>query len=123
MFWYPTKPKIQDWVDYKALEFAWEESEGSRLRSTEWLERHLYPNIHDIFFTNFLSYFMWLLKLVTQRKNFQRGEPTKWSPQLIQWLKRTRNPISRVFEFLVDSTIVRYITKIAIDTIKSYSET
>ena len=29
MFWKPTKPKIQEWVDFKALEFAREESEGS----------------------------------------------------------------------------------------------
>ena len=31
MFWHLTKQKIQEWVDFKALEFAREESEGSRL--------------------------------------------------------------------------------------------
>ena len=38
MLWKSTKPKIQDWVKFKALELAWKESEGSRLSQTEWLE-------------------------------------------------------------------------------------
>ena len=38
IFWQPTKPKIIDQVDFKALEFAWEESEGSRLNPAKWLE-------------------------------------------------------------------------------------
>ena len=32
MLWHPMKMKNQDWVDFKALEFAWEESEGSQMK-------------------------------------------------------------------------------------------
>ena len=84
MLCHSTKPKIQDWVDSKEIEFARKESEGSWLNSTEWLERYLYTDIHEIFFCEFpVSLYEWLLRLATQRRNFQGGEPIDWSPQLI----------------------------------------
>ena len=55
-------------------------------------------------------------------KKFQGGEPTEWSPWLIQWLKRTSNPISRAIDFWVDSILGGHITEIIVDTINSYSE-
>ena len=77
MFWHPTKPKIQDWVDYKALEFAQEESEGSQLSPMEWLERYLYTDIHEIFFSKFpIVLHEWFSKLATLKKKFQGGELT-----------------------------------------------
>ena len=60
---------------------------------------------------------------MTQRKKFQGGEPTEWTPYLIQQLERVSNPISRVVNFWVHSILEGYITKIAVDTIKSYNET
>ena len=53
MFWYPTKPEIQDSVEFKKLEFAQEESEGSWMNPKEWLDRYIYTDIHDIFFCEF----------------------------------------------------------------------
>ena len=41
---------------------------------------------------------------------------------MIQWLKRTSNPISRAVDFWVDSILEGYIIEIAVDTITSYSE-
>ena len=78
MFWYPTKTKIQEWVDSKAVEFSQEESEGSWLNPTKLLERYIYTEIHEIFFCELPVFFYeWLLKLAIQRKNFQWGEPTE----------------------------------------------
>ena len=75
MWWHPMKPKIHDWVDFKALEFAWEESEGSRLNPTELLEQYLYIEIHEIFFSEFpIVLYEWLLKFMTHKKIFQGGE-------------------------------------------------
>ena len=54
MLWLPTKAEIQDWVDFKALEFAQEESKGSWLNPTEWLGQYLYTDIHEIFLFEFL---------------------------------------------------------------------
>ena len=72
MLWHPMKPEIQDWVDFKALEFAREESEGSQLIPVEWLDRYLYTDIHDILFCEFPIFLHeWLLMLATQQRNFQ----------------------------------------------------
>ena len=77
MFWHTMKPEIQGWVDSKAFEFAREESEGSWLNPTKWLERYIYADIHEIFFCEFpVLLYEWLLNLATQRKKFQRGELT-----------------------------------------------
>ena len=78
MFWHPTKPKFQEWVDFKALDFAREESEGSWLNPTKWLEWYLYTDIHEILFAEFPSLlYEWLLKLATQKKYFQGRESTE----------------------------------------------
>ena len=72
MFWHPMKPKIQEWVEVKALEFAREESEGSCLNPTKWLERYIYTDIHEIFFCEFhVLLYGWWLKLATQQFFFQ----------------------------------------------------
>ena len=74
MLWHPRKAGIQDWVDFKALEFAQEESKGYWLNPTEWLSQYLYVDIHDIFFSKFLIVLHeWLSKLTTQQRNFQWG--------------------------------------------------
>ena len=85
MLWNLTKAKIQDWVDFKALDFAQEESKGSWLNPTEWLGRYLYTYIHEIFFSKFsIVLHEWFSKLETQQINFQGGEPMEWNPLLIQ---------------------------------------
>ena len=89
----------------------------------EWLERYLYIDIRDIFFSEFsIVLHEWLSKLTTEEKFFQAREPTEWSTQFIQWLKRDSDPINRVVNFWVDSILEVYITQIAVDMIKSYSE-
>ena len=79
------KPEIQDWVDFKALEFTQEERKGSRWNPTEWLGRYLYTDIHEIFFSKFpIMFHEWLSKLETQQGNFQGVEPKEWNLQLIE---------------------------------------
>ena len=71
MLWHPTKPEIQDWVDFKELEFAREERKGSRCNPTEWLGWYLYTDIHKILFSEFsILLHEWLSKLETQQSNF-----------------------------------------------------
>ena len=53
MLWQPTNPEVQYWVDFKALEFAREESKGSWWNPTEWLGQYIYLDIHDILFFEF----------------------------------------------------------------------
>ena len=68
--WHPTNPKIQDWVDFKALEFVQEESKGYQLNPIDWLGRYLYTYIHVILFFEFpILLHDWLSKLATQQRN------------------------------------------------------
>ena len=64
----------------------------------------------------------WLFKLETQQRNFQGGEPTEWNPQLIECLKRVRNPVSRDVYFWIDGILEGYNIEFVVDTITSYSE-
>ena len=100
MLWEPTNPEIQDWVDFKALEFTWEESEGSWWNPTTWLGPYLYTDIHDIFFSEFpIVLHEWFSKLETQQINFQGGEPKEWNPQLIKRPEGVRNHVWRDVDF------------------------
>ena len=67
MLWHPTKREIEDWMESKTLEFAQKESGRSRLRKKDWLDRYLYTNIHEIFFTEFpIVLHEWLSRLATR---------------------------------------------------------
>ena len=69
--WEPTKPEVQDWVDFKALEFIGQEIEGYRWNPIEWLGQYIYKYIHGIFFYDFpIVMHEWLSKLETQQRNF-----------------------------------------------------
>ena len=123
MLWHSTKPEIQDWVDFKALEFAQEERKGSRLNPTEWLGWYFYTCIHDIFFFELpILLHEWLSKLATQQIYFQGREPTEWNPQLIRRLKSVSNFVSRVVDFWVNNILQGYITEFVVDMVTSYSE-
>ena len=80
LFWHPTKPKIQSWVDAKELDFAQKEIEGSRWMLTKWLEQYIYLDIHEILFSEFpIVLYEWLSKLKTHKNKSQGGETTKWT--------------------------------------------
>ena len=64
----------------------------------------------------------WLSILVTRKKNFQRREAAEWNDQLVREITSVSNPISRVVYFWVDNILKVYITKLAVETITSYSE-
>ena len=50
------------------------------------------------------------------------GEPTSWTPELIQELQETDNKALRAVEVWLDSILEGYITEFAVDTNKSFSE-
>ena len=57
-----------------------------------------------------------------KKKNFQGGEPTSWTLELIQELQETNNKALRAVEGWLDSILEGYITKFAVDTNKSFRE-
>ena len=121
MLWHPTEPKIHDWFDKKAREFAEGENQNPRLTTEDWLGRYIYSDIHEIFFVEFLiALYEWLAQLTFQKKIFQGGKPDQWTPELIQQLRRVNNKASRVVDVWIDNILEGYIVKFAIDTVKYY---
>ena len=55
-----------------------------------------------------------------KKKNFQGGESTSWTLELIQELQEIDNKASWDFEVLLDSILEGYITEFAVDTSKSF---
>ena len=82
----------------------------------------LYRYPRDFIFEFPIVLHEWLSKLETQQINFQGGEPKEWNTQLIERLKRVRNPMSMAAYFWIDRILEGYITDFFVDTITSYSE-
>ena len=88
-----------------------------------WIDKYIYSNIHDIFFVKIpILLHEWLSRLATKQTNLQRRETVEWSDQLVHEVTSVSNPISRVVDFWFESILQGYITKFAVDTITSYSE-
>ena len=62
------------------------------------------------------------MQFTSKKTNFQGGEPTSWTPELIQELQETDNKASRVVEVWMDSILQGYIIESAFETTKSYNE-
>ena len=64
----------------------------------------------------------WLAKFTSRKMNFQGGELTSWTLELIQELQETNNKASWAVEAWLDSIMEGYITEFVVDTNKSFSE-
>ena len=90
---------------------------------SHWLDRYIHDSPHEWFFCEFYVLLLeWLVKFTSKKTNFQGGEPTSWTPKLIQELQETDNRASRPVEAWLDSILEGYIAKFAVDTNKSFSE-
>ena len=87
------------------------------------MDRYIHDGPHEWFFYEFLVIlYEWLVKFASKKKNFQGGELTSWTLELIQDLHKTDNKALRAVEVWLDSILEGYITKFAVDTNKSFSE-
>ena len=58
-----------------------------------------------------------------EKKTWARSDrPIEWSPEVIERLKCTRNPISREVDFWLNSLLEGFVTEFVVDTQKAYSE-
>ena len=88
------------------------------MNAKKWIDQYIYSDIHEIFFVEFpIVMHEWFSSLVTQKTNFQRREMVEWSAQLIHEITSVGNPISRVFDFWVDSILKGYITEFLVEMI------
>ena len=87
------------------------------------MDRYIHDGPHEWFFCEFPVLLQeWLAKFTKKKMNFQGGDPTAWTLELIQELQETNNRASWVVEVWLDSILEGYITEFAVDTNKSFSE-
>ena len=120
--WNPTKEELNHWVESKEKEFAEKENKSPRLSIEDWLQKHIFTDIHTIFFVTYGNeLYDWLSKL-TDQNIFKKKRNIVWTPELIHTMKSVDNPILRVVDFWLASLLEGFITEFAVDQRKSFSE-
>ena len=87
------------------------------------MERYIHDGPHEYFLFEFLIIlYEWLARFTNHKTNFQGGEITSWTPELIQELHETNNRASWAVEVWLDIILEGYITDFVVDTTNSYNE-
>ena len=47
--WHPTKEELKQLVESKEREFAAKENKSPRLSTEDWLQKHIFTDLHEIF--------------------------------------------------------------------------
>jgi hypothetical protein len=119
--WNPMKEEIEIWLTVQELEFSHKDNRSSRFKPRQYLERYVFSEIHESFFSEFpmllQEWITWLKD--THPKN--RVRSVEWTEESIARLKRVNNKFTCAVDFWLDNIVVGYITEFAVDTSKSYS--
>ena len=108
-----THSKIEGWFDIKLQEFVESKNQNLKLSMGHWLDKYIHDGPHEWFFCEFpVVLYEWLAKFSSKKKKIQGGEPTSWTPKLIQELQETNNKASWAVEAWLDSILKGYITPI-----------
>ena len=93
-----------------------------RLSTEDWLQKHIFTDLHEIFFTTYGNeLYDWLSKL-TDKHIFKKKRNIVWTPKLLQTVRSVDNPVSREVDFWLASLLEGFITEFAVDQRKSFSE-
>ena len=121
-WWHPTRDKLNEWVGSKEKDFSKHENKSPRLSIEDWLQKHIFTDLHTIFFVTYGNeLYDWLSKL-TDQSIFRKKRNIVWTPELIQTVKNLDNPITRTVGFWLASVLEGFVTKFAVDQRKSFSE-
>ena len=120
--WHPTRDELNQWVESKEKEFSKQKNMSPRLSTEDWLQKHIFTDLHTIFFVTYGNeLYDWLSKL-TDKNIFKKKRNIVWTPELIQTVKNLDNPITRTVEFWLASVLEGFVTKFVVDQTKSFSE-
>ena len=88
MFWHPNQPEIEGWFDLKLREFVEAENKNMKLSMSHQLDIYIHDGAHEWFFCEFpVLLHEWLEKFTSKKTNFQGGEPTSYTSELIHELQ------------------------------------
>ena len=121
-YWNPTRDELNQWLDSKEKEFFEQENKSLRLSTVDWLQKHIFTDIHTIFFATYGNELYDWLSNLTNRNIFRKKRNIVWTPELIQTVKSLDNPITRIVDFWLASMLEGFITEFAVEQRKSFSE-
>ena len=122
-FWNTSREEIQKWVESKEKEFTERENKNPQIFVEDCLQRYIFTDLHESFFAMFPSELhAWLSRLVEKETFSQRVRPMEWTPEEIQRLERTDNPISCAIDYWLNSLLDGFVTQFVVDTLKAYNE-
>ena len=49
-YWHPIRDELNQWVGSKEKEFSEQENKSPRLSTEDWLQKHIFTDLHTIFF-------------------------------------------------------------------------
>ena len=82
-YWNPTKEELKQWVGPKKKEFAATENKSPRLNTEDWLQKHIFTDLHEIFFATYANeLYDWLSKF-NDKHVFKKKKNIVWTPKLI----------------------------------------
>jgi hypothetical protein len=121
--WFPSKIEIQKGIEDQENDFAESQNKNFNLSIEDWLERHIFTNIHEIFIGGIhQELYKWLARLADTQFEVGSRPLAVWTSTLIKKVGRFNNVISREFYHWFDSTIRGYITEFVVDIVESYSQ-
>ena len=72
MFWWPSVKEIGDWIEATYLYFAEQENKDPHRSAEQFLQRYVFSDVHEIFFSTIhIELHQWLSRLTKRRTNFQ----------------------------------------------------
>ena len=120
--WHPTKEELNQWVESKEREFAKKENKSLRLSTEDWLQKHIFTDLHEIFLVTYANeLYDWLSKL-TDKHVFKNKRNIVWTLELIHTVKSVDNPISQVVDFWLAIFLEGFITDFEVDQRNIFSE-
>ena len=70
--WHPTKEELNHWVESKEKEFSKKENKNPRLSIEEWLQKHIFIDLHTIFFATYANELYDCLSKLTDKNIFKK---------------------------------------------------
>ena len=120
--WHPTRDELNQWVGSEEKQFAEQENKSLRRSTEAWLQKHIFTDIHAIFFaTCGNELYDWLSKL-TDTSIFKKKRNIVCTPELIQTVNNLNNPITRIVDFYLASVLEGFVTEFAVEQRKSFSK-
>ena len=81
--WHPTRDKLNKWVGSKEKEFVEQENKSPRVSTEDWLQKHIFTDLHKIFFATYGNdIYNWLSKL-NDKNIFKKKRNIVWTRELI----------------------------------------